>query len=818
MNKMSSKLLSLLLICCLILGQTAPLLAGPQDGKVVAGSATIRQESATKTGITQTTDRVAIDWRSFSIAANEQVQFYQPSASSVALNRVVGPDASSIMGRLTANGQVFLVNPNGIIFGKGSQVDASGLMASTHNIRNEDFMAGRYLFNIPGKPGASVINEGIIRIADTGVAAFVAPAVANRGIIAAKLGKVALASANGFTLDFFGDQLLTFLVNDEVAKMAYDIQGNQLTSFVENSGRIEAQGGYVLLSAKAAEGVVHNVINQSGVIEATSVGQHNGEIVLSGGPRGVVSNTGTLDASGKNEGETGGKVLVTGEKLGLFAGTAIDVSGYAGGGKALIGGDYLGGRANDATMRRLGISRELGNISTASTLFMDKDAFINANALRYGNGGKIVLWSEELSRISGLLAADGGSMFGDGGFVETSSHGSLTFPGIRVKAGALNGKAGTWLLDPQDFTIDASNVADIENNLNGVGDSLGRSLNWQLEADRNVEIAATIVKSAGGDALFKITADFIYHRELVDIISGSGKLEVNYQARDRVWIGRGYIGGESNFATNGGSITFNGPNFVGVNGDIDAGAGVISIMAQNKEPSGVDKGIWIFGNTLLTASSIKLLTKTELLRFDDTAARRKIEEPLSIAAALDKLAGTNGITGELLEGGGEASDALEHIAKLPAVDMRKLKGEDNQKALVEAMRTLTGGSKAGAEKLTKVLGNAGDVLNIMEKVLAAQVILTANNTGALAEAINNTARDLVKELASMAAGKITATLLVWAGPIAMIAGDYIGGKAGEYGGEKLYNAFMARSVVLWSAQMYRNQVRQMNDAGSLLGV
>ena len=116
--------------------------ANPQGGQVVAGSATIVQQTPTKIGITQTTDKAIIDWQSYSIGANEHVQYYQPSAASVTLNRVVGADPSQILGRLTANGQVFLVNPNGIYFGKNAQIDVAGLVASTHNIRNEDFWRG----------------------------------------------------------------------------------------------------------------------------------------------------------------------------------------------------------------------------------------------------------------------------------------------------------------------------------------------------------------------------------------------------------------------------------------------------------------------------------------------------------------------------------------------------------------------------------------------------------------------------------------------------------------------------------------------------
>ncbi len=295
--------------------------ANPTGGQVVAGDVSIRQESASKIGITQTTDKGIIDWQKYSIGANEHVQYYQPSASSITLNRVIGQDPSQILGRLTANGQVFLVNPNGIYFGKNAQVDVAGLVATTHNIRNEDFLAGNYHFNIPGKPGASVINEGTIRIADTGIAAFIAPSVANRGVVVARLGKVAMVAANGYTLDFHGDQLLSFLVADDVAQTAFDIDGKQLTSFVENSGRIEAQGGYVLLTAKAAESAIHGVINQSGVIEATTVGTDKGEIILHAG-KGSLEVSGTLDASAPNGGD-GGFIETSGAQVFITIGTKV---------------------------------------------------------------------------------------------------------------------------------------------------------------------------------------------------------------------------------------------------------------------------------------------------------------------------------------------------------------------------------------------------------------------------------------------------------------------------------------------------------------
>ncbi len=292
--------------------------ANPISGTVVEGGATIVQETATKLGITQHTSKAIINWQSFDIQGNEHTQFYQPSAVAFALNRVVGGDPSEILGRLTANGRIMIINPDGILFGRNSRVDVAALTASTHDIRNEDFMMGNLDFSIPGNPNASIINQGSISVADKGVATLVASGVRNSGVIVARLGKVQLAAANGFTLDLYGDGLINFIVDEKVAATALDRDGKPLNALVENDGRISADGGYVVLTAAAARDVVNNVVNSSGVIEAKTFGNQNGEIILHGGDSGVVSVTGTLDASGKEAGQTGGRVQVTGEKVGLF--------------------------------------------------------------------------------------------------------------------------------------------------------------------------------------------------------------------------------------------------------------------------------------------------------------------------------------------------------------------------------------------------------------------------------------------------------------------------------------------------------------------
>src|SRR5206468_12709830 len=163
-------------------------------------------------------------WHTFNIGARESVRFNQPGSSSVVLNRVTGGlGPSEILGTLTANGRVFLINRDGILFGPSSVVNTAGFLATTHDIRNADFMAGRYNFNIPGRPDASIVNQGRITATSGGFAALVAPSVRNSGTITATLGTVALASGNSFTLDMYGDKLITLAVGDQIASKVIDV-------------------------------------------------------------------------------------------------------------------------------------------------------------------------------------------------------------------------------------------------------------------------------------------------------------------------------------------------------------------------------------------------------------------------------------------------------------------------------------------------------------------------------------------------------------------------------------------------------------------
>ncbi|MEJ8835555.1 two-partner secretion domain-containing protein [Ramlibacter sp. AN1133] len=396
--------------------------AAPVGGAVAAGAAGIATTGASTT-ITQTTPSAVINWQGFGIAAGESVRFQQPASSSVMLNRVVGPDPSAIFGSLSANGKVFLVNPGGVLFGPGASVNVGGLVASTLDIADGDFMAGRYSFSGSGR--GAVVNQGTIN-ADGGYVALLGTDVANQGVISARLGSVALAAGQAITLDVVGDNLL----NVAVDRGAVD-------ALVSNGGLIQADGGRVLMTTQSAGNLLSTAVNNTGVIQARTISSRDGSIMLLGDMQsGTVSAGGTLDVSAAGAGQVGGSVTLTAHNVGLF-GAYVDASGAGGGGTVLVGGDYQGRNAG---------------VPNATAAYMSADSTITASATIDGSGGKVVIWSNESTRAYGSITARGGPQGGDGGQVETSG-GWLDVAGIHVDAGASAGTRGMWLLDPADITI-----------------------------------------------------------------------------------------------------------------------------------------------------------------------------------------------------------------------------------------------------------------------------------------------------------------------------------------------------------------------------
>ncbi len=441
----------------------------PDGGVVRAGDVRISANGAVTT-INQASDRAIIDWRSFGIGAGEQVVFVQPSARSATLNRVTGEQASVILGRLDANGQVLLINPNGIVFGGGAQVNVGSLIATTSNLSDTNFMAGRLVFDQPGRPGTGILNAGAMTAAEGGLIALVAPHVRNDGVIVARLGRVVLGAADTFTVDLYGDGLIDLALSDANAGQLRELNGASVTSLVTHTGTIDTAGGRtVLMTARNAKAVLDNLINMSGTIKADSAVEQGGRILLLG-------EGGTVDVSGSMSarGATGGSIDVLGEQVHLASTAAADASGETAGGIVHVGGAFQGG----------------GDTYRSTLTTVDSGATLKANAVDRGNGGEVVVWSNGQTAFAGAVEAKGGGNGGDGGRLEVSGKGTLDFLG-QADASAAAGQAGSLLLDPANLDIGASEAAVITR-------VLRTGTSTTLAADHDISVNSAIT---GGDRL-----------------------------------------------------------------------------------------------------------------------------------------------------------------------------------------------------------------------------------------------------------------------------------------------------------------------------
>jgi hypothetical protein len=526
-----SKILAVFLIY-MIGGFPTLVFALPQDGQIVSGQGTIGQPNQNQMVINQNSNQLITNWDSFSIGQSEHVQFNQPNSNSTALNRVTGQDPSAIMGRLSANGQVFLSNSSGIIFGKNSRVNVGGLMATTLGISNEDFLNRNYHFKQDeSKPLAAILSQGIIEAGQVGL---LAPRVENQGTIIANLGNVALSSGEAAILDFDGSGLINFQITEPVNGEVKDADGNVVESGVVNSGFVKAHSGNVILSASQARGMVRSVVNNTGIIEANNVVKKGGRVFLMGNR---VKNSGTINVTGTESGQTGGTVHILGNEVNISGGT-IDASGDAGGGTILIGGDKQG---------------QNPNIQNAQNTIVAESATIKADAINKGDGGKVIIWAENSTKVYAAISARGGANGGDGGFVETSGKKFLDVTKA-ADVSAPKGKAGTWLLDPTNIEIvsgpgngDGSQVSvtTIETALNA-GTSVHIVTSGQGLEEGNITVSTAILKSSGGNTSLTLTAhgDIIVNQS---ITSTNGTLDVNLIAGADILI-------NASIATNGGNL------------------------------------------------------------------------------------------------------------------------------------------------------------------------------------------------------------------------------------------------------------------------
>ncbi|EAS1911813.1 filamentous hemagglutinin N-terminal domain-containing protein [Salmonella enterica] len=553
------KLLGTLTPVALLTGLIAGLLPAmalaadlPTGGQIVGGQGSI-STSGNQMTIHQQTQNMATNWHSFDIGKNNTVQFVQPNSSSVALNRVTGASGSQIMGTLKANGQVFILNPNGVLFGKNARVDVGGLVAATKNISTTDFMKGQYTLNGSGNPGAQVVNQGSLTTSKGGYIVLAGERVSNSGTVTTPSGKTILAAGKTVTLQLDNGGLTSVSVN-----------GSVVNALVENQGLISATNGQVYLTAKGQDMLLNTVVNNSGTVEAKGLANRGGEIVLNGGDSGVVSQSGHLLADSQTG--QGGKITLEGQNIHLAGGSLTTATGKTGGGEVYVGGGWQG---------------QDSHIKNASKVVMDKTATVDVSATENGNGGTAVLWSDDYTNFRGTVLAKGGAKSGDGGRVETSSHRNLQTSGA-VDASARAGHGGEWLLDPTDVTIVGAGAdtgidsatadgTDIFTPTASGGQILNSSIVNQLNAGTsvtvktsgtdtdgetgNITVNANIIKTAGTDAKLTLLADNnISTGDNVSIGATTGKLNLDLLAGNTTNNASISLGKFINISLNGGDL------------------------------------------------------------------------------------------------------------------------------------------------------------------------------------------------------------------------------------------------------------------------
>ncbi|HEY0824244.1 MAG TPA: filamentous hemagglutinin N-terminal domain-containing protein, partial [Ramlibacter sp.] len=354
------------------------------------------------------TNHSAINWQNFSVPSGSTTYFQQPSAASTSINRVLGPDPSAIFGTLGSNGKLVLVNPAGIAVGKGALVDTAGFTASTLGMSDADAIAGRLAF---AGDGAGVLQVDGHVIARGGDVVLIGSKV--------QAGSEAVVQADGAVVLAAGRKA--------------EITGRGLEGI-----RLEVQAGNEAVNLGTlqgdAVGMFANTLTHSGLVRAQAVSMEGGRVVLkaTGGDAFV---SGTVDAAAA--GGKGGSIDVLGERVGLFAGATLKASGPSGGGQVRVGGDYQGQNADVPNARRV---------------YVDPTARIEADATQQGDGGRVIVWSDEVTRMHGQISARGGTLGGNGGFAEVSGKQYLEYTGI-ADLRAPQGGMGTLLLDPQDVTI-----------------------------------------------------------------------------------------------------------------------------------------------------------------------------------------------------------------------------------------------------------------------------------------------------------------------------------------------------------------------------
>lgn len=594
------KTLALLVMSALSLGASS-VDAMPEGGVVRSGSGSVTQNGKEMT-IRQDSGRLAMDWTGFSVGKDETVRFQQPGKDALALNRVTGNQQSVIDGSLLSNGHVLLVNPNGVVIGKNASIDVGGLVASTAQVKDnfmKEFGNSTGAFSLGGVSDGKIINEGTIK-AEGGLVALHAAKVENSGTISNTGGSAVLAAADTLTLTPDADGKLNFTVDGKTAEAS-----------ALNKGAITADGGTIVMTADSASDVMSTVVNNSGTLQARTLRKNEkGQILLEGGDKGQVEVSGTLDASGTEEGQSAGNIKVIGEKTIVHDGTNLLARGNVDGGKIETSGDVLNLGDN------LNIDAS-GNRGSHGTWLLDPLEVVISATKPSGadhNYGTIVGDTNGKTKNNVIYndppsGQNANNSYNSTTWIDSNQVGNILSNGtdVMIQAISSSGAASITLESPIDITVSSSASKNptftleanrnITINQNITAESGGKGLNIMLNADTDGDNIGAVIMNAdvttNGGWFKSATGGNVTHT-----YGTSDADKKNYGTYNGVTVGGGpnhdgstvgtYFGGkdtakqaENRFIkTNGGAITLNGEVAISLNGGtltLDTGGGDLTV-------------------------------------------------------------------------------------------------------------------------------------------------------------------------------------------------------------------------------------------------
>ena len=594
------KTLALLVMSALSLGASS-VDAMPEGGVVRSGSGSVTQNGKEMT-IRQDSGRLAMDWTGFSVGKDETVRFQQPGKDALALNRVTGNQQSVIDGSLLSNGHVLLVNPNGVVIGKNASIDVGGLVASTAQVKDnfmKEFGNSTGAFSLGGVSDGKIINEGTIK-AEGGLVALHAAKVENSGTISNTGGSAVLAAADTLTLTPDADGKLNFTVDGKAAEAS-----------ALNKGAITADGGTIVMTADSASDVMSTVVNNSGTLQARTLRKNEkGQILLEGGDKGQVEVSGTLDASGTEEGQSAGNIKVIGEKTIVHDGTNLLARGNVDGGKIETSGDVLNLGDN------LNIDAS-GNRGSHGTWLLDPLEVVISATKPSGadhNYGTIVGDTNGKTKNNVIYndppsGQNANNSYNSTTWIDSNQVGNILSNGtdVMIQAISSSGAASITLESPIDITVSSSASKNptftleanrnITINQNITAESGGKGLNIMLNADTDGDNIGAVIMNAdvttNGGWFKSATGGNVTHT-----YGTSDADKKNYGTYNGVTVGGGpnhdgstvgtYFGGkdtakqaENRFIkTNGGAITLNGEVAISLNGGtltLDTGGGDLTV-------------------------------------------------------------------------------------------------------------------------------------------------------------------------------------------------------------------------------------------------